>query len=689
MNALAQIQTITINGAGANVNGGYYQSASFSERINFTRNDGQRLIFYASGIWRITDASGWIYYSNSANTPLPPETGWIVYTGVAAAGGVEPVPTIDNMVIYVNHSASGSNDGTNWTNAYTDLQSALTAATSGHRVAVAAGTYKPTSGTDRSVSFNMKQGVELYGGYSGTETFLSERDVSLHESILSGDIGIVSNNSDNSNCIVFATFGLNSSSLLDGFTIKDANGGYSGSGGGLYLWGSPKISRCNITDNTTSNYGGGMTIRMGALVENCTFSNNTSGLNGGGVFSQGTGTFINCSFSYNTSTNGGGGNVNENNSFTNCTFSNNMSETGGGISCYGTSVFTNCMFSSNSVTSQGGAMAVLFGTSTIDGCTFLNNSATAPSGYGGGIMSMTSTVNVSNSTFTGNGTANNGGAIQYFSGGTSAITNCLIIGNSASTQQGSIAIVSPGPDACSVTLTNCTIASNAGGGLYSNCGSTGFIINNSIVWGNYNPGSTADQMLIFGDITVNHSCYGNGPGEVNVSGILTASNDNITTDPLFVGSGSHPYALLAPSSCVDAGDNSYTSQSVDIRGIGFGRKLDKTDGSVGTVDIGAYEYQFGVDPLPVEITGMTVSVLKNTVEVRWLTATELNNYGFEIERKTMDNWRMVGFVDGSGTTNAPKEYSFSDKNLQCGKYSYRLKQIDRDGKFSYSNTVEA
>ena len=54
----------------------------------------------------------------------------------------------------------------------------------------------------------------------------------------------------------------------------------------------------------------------------------------------------------------------------------------------------------------------------------------------------------------------------------------------------------------------------------------------------------------------------------------------------------------------------------------------------------------------------------------------------------MNNWEKIGFVEGNGTTNAPKEYSFSEKNIPSGKYSYRLKQIDRDGKFSYSNVVE-
>jgi hypothetical protein len=79
----------------------------------------------------------------------------------------------------------------------------------------------------------------------------------------------------------------------------------------------------------------------------------------------------------------------------------------------------------------------------------------------------------------------------------------------------------------------------------------------------------------------------------------------------------------------------------------------------------------------------------------------VNNYGFEIEKKAVgslplansqqpitNSWTKIGFVEGNGTTNSPKAYSFTDKNLTAGKYSYRLKQIDRDGKFGYSQTVE-
>jgi len=90
----------------------------------------------------------------------------------------------------------------------------------------------------------------------------------------------------------------------------------------------------------------------------------------------------------------------------------------------------------------------------------------------------------------------------------------------------------------------------------------------------------------------------------------------------------------------------------------------------------------------VELTSFTAAVERGTVVLNWKTATEVNNYGFDIERKSTANWNKVGFVEGHGTTNAPQSYSYAD-NVPSGKVVYRLKQIDRDGKFEYSKEVEA
>lgn len=99
---------------------------------------------------------------------------------------------------------------------------------------------------------------------------------------------------------------------------------------------------------------------------------------------------------------------------------------------------------------------------------------------------------------------------------------------------------------------------------------------------------------------------------------------------------------------------------------------------------------------PVEIISFTASTLQNEKEIQlnWTTATETNNSGFEVERlkdskiERLKDWEMIGFVPGFGTTTEPKSYSFTDENITTGTYQYRLKQIDFDGSFTYSNEIE-
>lgn len=90
------------------------------------------------------------------------------------------------------------------------------------------------------------------------------------------------------------------------------------------------------------------------------------------------------------------------------------------------------------------------------------------------------------------------------------------------------------------------------------------------------------------------------------------------------------------------------------------------------------------EPLPVTLMSFTYSVLKNIVGLYWTIEKELNNIGFDVERKITDgNWEKAGFVKGFGTTNEQKKYNYEDKKLKPGKYSYRLKQIDFNGNFEY------
>lgn len=97
------------------------------------------------------------------------------------------------------------------------------------------------------------------------------------------------------------------------------------------------------------------------------------------------------------------------------------------------------------------------------------------------------------------------------------------------------------------------------------------------------------------------------------------------------------------------------------------------------------------EPLPVELTSFSASYNNSEVVLNWKTETEVNNFGFNIERRiNKGDWDSIAFIEGSGNSNSPKNYSYCDKDLFAGgsNFQYRLKQMDNDGTFEYSNVVE-
>jgi hypothetical protein len=109
----------------------------------------------------------------------------------------------------------------------------------------------------------------------------------------------------------------------------------------------------------------------------------------------------------------------------------------------------------------------------------------------------------------------------------------------------------------------------------------------------------------------------------------------------------------------------------------------------GTTNFGSLSLD-GDDPLPVELKSFSAKIMAKSVNLEWTTATEVNNYGFEVLRSTQDDkWDVLGFVEGHGNSNSPKEYNFIDSEVNpAGTYSYRLKQIDNDGSYEFSKTIE-
>ncbi len=254
-------------------------------------------------------------------------------------------------MVYVNANATGGNNGTSWADAFTELQTALSnLCTSVTEIWVAQGTYKPTTGTDRNITFGMKNGVAIYGGFNGTETQLSQRNWLTNVTTLSGDIG-PAGDAGNSYTVVLAGSGVNTTAILDGFTVTGAAGGTYAAG--IYADnGSPTISHCLLTGNSSTVFGGGLACyNASPIVTGCTFSGNTSYFGGGMANGFGGMPIVtNCLFINNTATYfaGGGGLFSQNASMTltNCTFSGNSSES---IHCNVAINISNCVIWGNSL----------------------------------------------------------------------------------------------------------------------------------------------------------------------------------------------------------------------------------------------------------------------------------------------------------------------------------------------------
>lgn len=156
----------------------------------------------------------------------------------------------------------------------------------------------------------------------------------------------------------------------------------------------------------------------------------------------------------------------------------------------------------------------------------------------------------------------------------------------------------------------------------------------------------------------------------------TPPNGNITLDfPSGNTISSFPGSI--PLSIQTSGNVTLGSYTITIQGTGPGGAPPVHRRTI-TLDV----------IVPVELTSFAAASDKNDVILTWNTATELNNQGFEIQRKITGEFERVGFVEGKGTTTEAQNYLFRDKDLLSGNYTYRLKQTDFDGSFAYSDEVE-
>ncbi|MHC4156971.1 MAG: hypothetical protein ACYST6_18935, partial [Planctomycetota bacterium] len=260
-------------------------------------------------------------------------------------------------VLFVDKDATGSDDGTSWEDAFDDLQDALANANAGDEIWVAEGVYKPTSDSNRAISFELAEGAAVYGGFVGTETRRYPRDWKSHETVLSGDIGEPNYADDNTYTVVTGADG----AVLDGFTITHGNS--NSGGGGMYNHlCSVAVKNCVFTENAAW-YGGGMfNYSCSVTITNCVFANNTAAMEGGGMDNvECSGTVASCIFTGNVCIGWGfGGGVTNywepSPTIVNCTFFGNVADYGGGICNMfpdESPKLTNCIFWGNSANYSG------------------------------------------------------------------------------------------------------------------------------------------------------------------------------------------------------------------------------------------------------------------------------------------------------------------------------------------------
>jgi hypothetical protein len=316
--------------------------------------------------------------SGMANTGVAPAPGSLdvvdmgayEFTGSTDLGGVR----------FVDEDAQGAGDGSSWANAYNHLQDALADATTNSAITqiwVAAGTYTPDQGAgqtpgDRTASFQLLNGVSLYGGFEGWEFSLDLRPTSqAFASLLSGDLagddqpGFV-NNGENSYHVLVGD-GTNETAVLDGFTITAGNANSNAlphdAGGGMRNdAGSPMLRHCIFAHNW-ARWGGGVEnyYSSSAMFSGCVFFGNAAE-NGGGINNLASDPYmVGCRFLGNDGGWRGGGIFSRDNSFptlVNCVFSGNSAVTGGAMLNYyhSSPTLINCTLSYNSADDHGGGI---------------------------------------------------------------------------------------------------------------------------------------------------------------------------------------------------------------------------------------------------------------------------------------------------------------------------------------------
>ena len=521
--------------------------------------------------------------------------------------------------IFVKTNATGENDGESWEDAYTSLAEALEEAEDNYQIWVAAGTYYPTSNTNRNTSFILPNGVEILGGFPNTgNPGIANRNPSLNLTILSGDIDQNGDLANNSYTIIY-TKDVTANTILDGFIIEGGNADdivtsdfpvlLKNGGAAWYNEASnfkdsnPTIKNCTFRNNFASNRGGAMFHKAASgghanySLINCVFQNNIANRNGGAIFNAQSGTSSECSP------------IVSNTNF----LSNTAGQSGGAIFNEGayfgivSGTYTDCNFNRNEATNnEGGAIynnAAFQGITnpSFTNCNFLGNNA-AP-GSGGAIYSIASGQGIANFSlincvFDLNTSTVYGGAICNIISNQGEIkpiyTNCLFKENNAAFGGATYSRGVFGSN-LDVTIANCVFFKNqssVGGAIYQNeTGATSLgttKVSNSIFEQNTAGFSPIFHLTGSSSIGTNNSIFdvdncldlvqGNGVSEADCNG-----NNIFNQDPLFVDAANGNFSVVANSPAIDAGNNADVPAFITEDVAGNPRI------SGGKVDIGIYE----------------------------------------------------------------------------------------------------
>lgn len=549
---------------------------------------------------------------------------------------VPKIPNETSTILYVKPNANGN--CTTWEDAC-ELQTALYNAVIGDEIWVAAGIYKPTTTSDRTKTFHLESGVGIYGGFPSEGGSWAERDWEINVTTLTGDIGVPDIIEDNSYHVVTGS-GVDSSAILEGFTITQGNATNSSGGGMLVNSGSPSLTNviflrnhaadgggmsskyyCHtilhnvyFIENIASGYGGGLNAvntnpgDNSLTLNNVTFSNNTA-LRGGGMFNRDSFiTMSNVTFNSNAAGQGGGyTDYGGHNMLTDVVFNGNSSGTvGGGIYDFGkgggfyssgteSNILNQVVFMGNSAIGDGGGMYIeSSGFTSLTNVTFTSNSAAS----GGGMGSSPSAAILTNVTFENNSATNGGGMYNANNFGQSffpTLTNVTFSANTASNYGGGMYNLH------NCSLTNVTFSTNSsykGGGIY-NTGSNP-TLNNLTLSSNSASLSGGGIYNNSGNPTVTNSIvWGNSPNQIFGAPTVTYSiveggfigDGNINADPLLNPLSSNggfvqTQAVTDGSPAIDEGDLAHCPE-FDARS--FARPTDGDEDGIVGCDMGAYE----------------------------------------------------------------------------------------------------